>query len=72
VTTRLNIREAGLPERVVESHNQHRWYQVQELRALIELSGAFSETGWFGNMLCPPPPLTNSDESDRMIVVLRK
>ena len=72
VTTRLNIREEGVPERVVESHNQHRWYQVQELRALIDLSGAFSKTWWFGNMLCPPPPLTNSDESDRMIVVLRK
>ncbi|NJM41853.1 MAG: class I SAM-dependent methyltransferase, partial [Anaerolineae bacterium] len=72
VTTRLNIREPGLPERVIESHNQHRWYQPQELRALIDLSGAFSETWWFGNMLCPPPLLTNSDESDRMIVVLRK
>jgi SAM-dependent methyltransferase len=72
VTTRLNIREAGLPERVVESHNQHRWYQPQELRALVDLSGGFSQAWWFGNMLCPPPPLTNSDESDRMIVVLRR
>ena len=72
VTTRLNIREPNAPERVVESHNRHRWYLAQELRALIDLSGAFSQTWWFGNMLCPPPPLTNSDESDRMIVVLRK
>jgi SAM-dependent methyltransferase len=72
VTTRLNIREEGQPERIVETHNNHRWYLAQELRALIQLSGAFSQAWWFGNMLVPPPPFSNSAESERMIVVLRK
>jgi SAM-dependent methyltransferase len=72
VTTRLTIREAGQPEYVVEQHHPHRWYLAQELRALIDLSGAFSQAWWFGNMAVPPPALDNSEESDRMIVVLRK
>jgi hypothetical protein len=72
VTTRLNIREDGQPERVVESHNNHRWYMAQELRALIDLSGAFSAAWWYGNMLIPPPPLSNHDAAERMIVVLRR
>lgn len=72
VTTRLTIREAGQPERVVEQHHPHRWYGAQELKALIDLSGAFSQTWWFGNMTVPPPALDNSDESERMIVVMRK
>ncbi len=72
VTTRLVIRQADKPPRVVESHHPHRWYQAQELRALIDLSGAFSQTWWFGNMMVPPPPLDCSPASERMIVVLRK
>jgi len=72
VTTRLRINNPGQPERVVESHNQHRWYLAQELRALIDLSGAFSQTRFFGNMVVPVPPLDDSANSDRMIVVLRK
>jgi SAM-dependent methyltransferase len=72
VTTRLTIREEGQSERVVEHHHPHRWYLAQELKALIDLSGAFSETRWYGNMVVPPPALDNSEASDRMIVVLRK
>jgi SAM-dependent methyltransferase len=72
VTTRLRIRDEGQPERVVEHHYPHRWYLAQELKALIDLSGAFSQVWWFGNMLVPPPPLDGSPDSDRMIVVLRK
>jgi len=72
VTTRLDIREPGQTPRVVESHNNHRWYLAQELRALIDLSGAFSETYWFGNMVLPPPQLDSGPDSDRMIIVLRK
>jgi SAM-dependent methyltransferase len=70
VTTRLTIREEGQPERVIEHQHPHRWYQVQELKALIDLSGAFSQVWWYGDMLTPAPPL--NDESERMIVVLRK
>ena len=72
VTTRLNIREPGLAERVVESHNNHRWYLAQELRALIDLSGAFSKQWWLGNMVVPPPDLATGADCDRMIVVLQK
>ncbi|MFN3705116.1 MAG: class I SAM-dependent methyltransferase, partial [Thermoflexales bacterium] len=72
VTTRLRIRTAGQPERVVEHHHPHRWYLAQELHALIDLSGAFSQTWWFGNMLIPPPPLDCGPASERMVVVLRK
>ena len=72
VTTRLNIREPGLAERVVESHNNHRWYLAQELRALVDLSGAFSKQWWLGNMVVPPPDLATGADCDRMIVVLQK
>jgi SAM-dependent methyltransferase len=72
VSTQLTIREAGLPERVVAHQHPHRWYLAQELKALIDLSGAFSQVWWYGNMVVPPPALDNSEASDRMIVVLRK
>jgi SAM-dependent methyltransferase len=72
VSTRLDIREDGQPSRTIEHHYPHRWYLVQELAALIELSGAFAQTHWFGNILLPPPTLDNTAESDRMVVVLRK
>jgi SAM-dependent methyltransferase len=72
VTSRLTIHEAGQSPRVVQHQHPHRWYLAQELRALIELSGAFSQAWWYGNMIVPPPPLDNSPASDRMVVVLRK
>jgi SAM-dependent methyltransferase len=72
VTTRLHIREDGQPPREIEHHYSHRWYLAQELRALVDLSGAFSAQWWFGNMITPPPALDSSAASDRMIVVLRK
>lgn len=72
VTTRLDIREAGEPQRSIEHHFPHRWYGTQELRALIDLSGAFSETHWFGDMQLPPPPLANNLTCERMITVLRR
>jgi len=72
VTTRLEIHEEGKPSRVVESKYPHRWYQAQELRALIDLSEAFSKTWFLGNMVIPPPLLDNSEKSQRMVVVLRK
>ena len=70
VTTRLNIRQDGQPERILEHHHPHRWYLAQELRALIDLSGAFSQTWFYGDMMTPPPVLDNNAE--RMVLVLRK
>ena len=72
VTFRLDIREPGRSPRVVETHSNVRWYLAQELRALIELSQAFSRTLWFGDMVVPPPPLDSGPASEEMIVVLRK
>jgi SAM-dependent methyltransferase len=72
VTVRLDIREPARPPRVVETHSNFRWYLPQELRALIDLSQAFSRTLWFGSMVVPPPPLDSRPESDEMIVVLCK
>ncbi len=72
VTTRLSIREDGQPMREIEHHYPHRWYLAQELRALIDLSGAFSQQWWLGNICMPPPALDGTSLSIRMIVVLRK
>jgi SAM-dependent methyltransferase len=71
VTTRLTIRERAQPERTVEEHNNHRWYQAQELAALIELSGAFDQVWWYGDLVTPPPPLDDSEDAKSMVVVLR-
>jgi SAM-dependent methyltransferase len=72
VTTRLHIKEDGAPDRMIEQRHPHRWYLAQELRALIDLSGAFSQTHWFGNIEIPPPPFDNTPASERMVLVLRK
>ena len=64
VTTRLNIRQDGQPERILEHHHPHRWYLAQELRALIDLSGAFSQTWFYGDMMTPPPAIAS--EAERM------
>jgi SAM-dependent methyltransferase len=70
VTTRLNIRQDGQPERILEHHHPHRWYLAQELRALIDLSGAFSQTWFYGDMMTPPPAIAS--DAERMVLVLRK
>jgi len=72
VTSRLSIREPGLPERIVETRYPHRWCLAQELRALIDLSGAWDASWWYGNLAIPPHPLDDSDDSERMVVVLRR
>jgi SAM-dependent methyltransferase len=72
VTSRLTIREPGRPERVVETRCNHRWPMAQELRALIDLSGAFEQSWWYGALQVPPPALHGCEECERMVVVLRK
>lgn len=49
-----------------------RWYQVQELRALIDLSGAFSAVHYYGRTRLPLLPLSDSEDCDGMIAVLVK
>ncbi|MBX7214003.1 MAG: class I SAM-dependent methyltransferase [Thermoflexales bacterium] len=70
VTSRLTIRQAGQPERVVAHQHPHRWYMAQELNALADLSGAFSAAWYWGDMLLPPPAFES--DAERMILILRK
>lgn len=49
-----------------------RFYQVQELRALIDLSGAFSAVHYYGRTRLPLLPLSDSEDCDGMIAVLVK
>ena len=71
VTARLTISEAGLPQRVYEEHNNHRWYLPQEFSALVDLAGVFESWWWYGDMRLPPPALENDQDAERMIFVLR-
>ena len=49
-----------------------RWYPPQELRALVELSGVFSEVHFHGTNRVPFIPLTSGPEGDGMLAVLVK
>lgn len=49
-----------------------RWYPPQELRALVELSGAFSEVHFHGTNRLPFMPLTSGPEGNAMLAVLVK
>ncbi|MFO0576264.1 MAG: class I SAM-dependent methyltransferase [Polyangia bacterium] len=49
-----------------------RYYGIQELRALIDLSGAFSEVHYYGRTTLPPVPLSQSEECNGAITVLVK
>lgn len=49
-----------------------RWYPPQELRALVELSGAFAEVHFHGTNRLPFMPLTSGPEGDGMLAVLVK
>lgn len=70
VTSRLTIRQDGQAPRVVAHQNLHRWYLAQELCALIDLSGAFAQTWFYGDLALPAPVFDG--DAERMVVVLRK
>lgn len=72
VTVRLVARRDG---RIVDSHETflpQRCYQVQELRALIDLSGAFSEVHYYGRSSLPFVPFRDDPACDGMLAVLVK
>lgn len=74
VTVRLTARRSS-QDQIVDSYVEQlpqRLYQVQELRALIELSGAFSEVHYYGRSSLPLLPLSNDPECNGMIAVLVK
>lgn len=72
VTTGLKVSENGVVLHHVESKSKHRWYLYQELQALVQMANCFSEVHFFGSYDIPPHPLDNSDESDALVLVLRK
>jgi SAM-dependent methyltransferase len=72
LTIELKIKKNG---KIVEdyiSNSLHRWYLSQELRAFVQLSGEFDEYWFYGSMEVPPAELTDFENSDSMILVLRK
>jgi len=73
VTTIMNIWNGNGKKYTSKSNFNLRWYLAQELKALISLSGAFEKYWFYGNVYSiPPHKFDNSDESDSMIIVLRK
>ena len=73
VTTIMKIKEGNGPQRVIELQSPIRWYLAQEMKALIELSGAFDKYWMYGSMYnIPGKELDTSEDSDAMVIVLRK
>ncbi|MFC2133388.1 class I SAM-dependent methyltransferase [Bacteroidota bacterium] len=73
VTTIMRIWNGNGKVYKTTSNFDLRWYLAQELKAIIELSGAFEKYWFYGNVYSTPPhPFDNSEESDSMIIVLRK
>lgn len=69
-TVELLVRRGGeLVARDVSTMPQ-RWYLVQELRALVELSGVFSEVHFYGTNRAPLVPLADTPECNGMLAVL--
>lgn len=71
-TIRTIARHNGQVIAEAEERLAQRYYQVQELRALIELSGAFSEVHYYGTSALPFVPLSDQPECDGCIIVLVK
>ncbi|MCO6473540.1 MAG: class I SAM-dependent methyltransferase [Melioribacteraceae bacterium] len=73
LTSKLHIKQKNGADIVTEARHPVRWYLAQEMRALIELSGVWSKYWFFGSMyFTPPKPLDDSEDSDAMVIVLRK
>jgi SAM-dependent methyltransferase len=72
-TTRMKIKNGDAPEVVTESISEVRWYLLQEMKLMIEKAGCFEKVWFFGSMyFIPPKPLDESEDSDAMVIVLRK
>lgn len=72
-TTRMKIKNGKAPEVVTESISEVRWYLLQEMKLLIEKAGRFDKAWFFGSMyFIPPRKLDESEDSDSMVIVLRK
>lgn len=72
VTTRMKINEDG-KEYIYKTVTPLRWYLAQEMKLLIDASKAFESYAMFGSLyFIPPKPLDESEDSDAMVIVLKK
>lgn len=72
VTTRMKITEKG-EEYFSETITPLRWYLAQEMKLLIDQSKAFEKYWMFGSLyFIPPKELDESEDSDAMVIVLKK
>ncbi len=72
-TSRIKVTDEQGNISVEENTFYTRWYLAQEIKALIELSNAFSKVWFYGSLYSiPPNKLDDSDSSDSMVIVLRK
>ena len=72
-TTRMKIKNGDAPEVITESTSEVRWYLLQEMKLLIEKAGMYDEVWFFGSSyFIPPRPMDESEDSDSMLIVLRK
>lgn len=72
-TTKLKIKNGNAPTIETESKSEVRWYLLQEMKLLIEKAGGFDKAWFFGSMYYTPPlKLDESEDSDAMVIVLRK
>lgn len=69
-TIRLIARHQGEIVEYNETRLPQRYYHFQELRALIEMSGAFANVHYYGRSSLPLLPLSDSPECDGMLAVL--
>lgn len=72
-TTKLKIKNGNAPLIETESISEVRWYLLQEMKLLIEKAGVFDAAWFFGSIYYTPPnKLDESEDSDAMVIVLRK
>ncbi len=72
-TTKLKMKSGESNIMESESVSEVRWYLLQELKLMIEQSGLFDKAWFFGSLYFTPPLiLDESDDSDAMVIVLRK
>ncbi|MBI2417532.1 MAG: class I SAM-dependent methyltransferase [Ignavibacteriales bacterium] len=72
VTTGIKISENGTVVHHVETISKHRWFLYQELQMLIQLANCFREAHFYGSYTIPPVFLDDSEQSDALIMVLKK
>lgn len=72
-TTKLRSKNGDTSIVESKSVSEVRWYLLQEMKLLIEKAGVFDKAWFFGSLyFTPPKTMDNSEDSDAMVIVLRK